>query len=214
MAPPGRDRSNQALTLARERSGRLGLRRWRCNLVAECHPTGSEPAPQAPMVIDRVPTQPKRDLNCIEVNAKGPIVRCFPNFAVRLRSFPVPPSSSRFRARPAKSGNEMAPEWRWAHSRRSPPPARCYCPCLSLPLVEVAPDQPPSVPDGARPARVGLGKVPGACAVGEIHVHGAARCGCVIRARLLARSETTLPRRRRPRWLARRAHRPVRDVRR
>ena len=40
------------------------------------------------------------------------------------------------------------------------------------------------------------------------------RCGCVIRARLLARSETTLPRRRRPRWLARRAHRPVRDVRR
>jgi TetR/AcrR family transcriptional regulator, copper-responsive repressor len=41
-----------------------------------------------------------------------------------------------------------------------------------------------------------------------------ARCGCVIRARLLARSETTLPRRRRPRWLARRAHRPVRDVRR
>jgi len=41
-----------------------------------------------------------------------------------------------------------------------------------------------------------------------------ARCGCVIRARLLARSETTLPRRRRPRWLARRAHQPVRDVRR
>src|SRR5207245_1508658 len=41
-----------------------------------------------------------------------------------------------------------------------------------------------------------------------------ARCGCVIRGRLLARSETTLPRRRRPRWLARRAHRPVRDVRR
>ncbi len=40
------------------------------------------------------------------------------------------------------------------------------------------------------------------------------RCGCVIRARLLARSETTLPRRRRPRWLARRAHQPVRDVRR
>ena len=36
----------------------------------------------------------------------------------------------------------------------------------------------------------------------------------VIRARLLARSGTTLPRRRRPRWLARRAHRPVRDVRR
>src|SRR5439155_8450401 len=30
------------------------------------------------------------------------------------------------------------------------------------------------------------------------------RCACVIRARLLARSETTLPRRRRPRWLARR----------
>src|SRR5712692_4340670 len=30
----------------------------------------------------------------------------------------------------------------------------------------------------------------------------------------LARSETTPPRRRRPRWLARRAHRPVRDVRR
>src|ERR1700738_897577 len=37
---------------------------------------------------------------------------------------------------------------------------------------------------------------------------------CVIRARLLARSETTLPRWRRPRWLARRARRPVRDVRR
>jgi NADPH:quinone reductase-like Zn-dependent oxidoreductase len=35
----------------------------------------------------------------------------------------------------------------------------------------------------------------------------------VIRARLLARSGTTLPRRRRLRWLARRAHRPVRDVR-
>ena len=41
-----------------------------------------------------------------------------------------------------------------------------------------------------------------------------ARCGCVIRARLLARSETTLTRRRLPRWLARRAHRPVPDVRR
>jgi hypothetical protein len=41
-----------------------------------------------------------------------------------------------------------------------------------------------------------------------------ARCGCVIRVRLLARSETTPPRRRRPRWLARRAHQPVRDVRR
>src|SRR5438093_11853796 len=41
-----------------------------------------------------------------------------------------------------------------------------------------------------------------------------ARCGCVIRARRLARSETTLPRRRRPRWLAGRDHRPVRDVRR
>jgi hypothetical protein len=41
-----------------------------------------------------------------------------------------------------------------------------------------------------------------------------ARCECVIRARLLARSETTLPRRRRLRWLERRAHRPVRDVRR
>jgi hypothetical protein len=39
------------------------------------------------------------------------------------------------------------------------------------------------------------------------------RCGCVIRARQLARSETTLPRRRRPRWLAPRAHQPVRDVR-
>jgi len=52
-------------------------------------------------------------------------------------------------------------------------------------------------------------KVPGA--------HGGrssgARYGCVIRARLLARSETTLPRRRRPRLLARRAHRLVRDVR-
>src|SRR5215207_335361 len=36
----------------------------------------------------------------------------------------------------------------------------------------------------------------------------------VIRARLLARSETTRPRRRRLPWLARRAHRPVRDVRR
>jgi hypothetical protein len=43
---------------------------------------------------------------------------------------------------------------------------------------------------------------------GEVQVQ---RCGCVIRARLLARSETTLPRRRRPRWLARRAHRLVRD---
>jgi hypothetical protein len=40
-----------------------------------------------------------------------------------------------------------------------------------------------------------------------------ARCGCVIRARLLARPETILPRRRRPRWRVRRAHRPVRDVR-
>jgi hypothetical protein len=40
------------------------------------------------------------------------------------------------------------------------------------------------------------------------------RCGYVIRARLLARAETTLPRRRRPRSLARCAHRPVRDVRR
>jgi hypothetical protein len=29
--------------------------------------------------------------------------------------------------------------------------------------------------------------------------HDAARCGCVIRARLLARSETTLPRQPRPR---------------
>ena len=38
--------------------------------------------------------------------------------------------------------------------------------------------------------------------------------GSVIRAWLLARSETTLPRGRRLRWLARRAHRPVRDVRR
>jgi hypothetical protein len=37
---------------------------------------------------------------------------------------------------------------------------------------------------------------------------------CVIRARLLARSETTLPQRRRPRWLGRRAHRPARDARR
>src|SRR6266704_3042737 len=36
----------------------------------------------------------------------------------------------------------------------------------------------------------------------------------MLRARLLARSEATPPRRRRPRWLARRAHRPVRDVRR
>jgi len=36
----------------------------------------------------------------------------------------------------------------------------------------------------------------------------------LIRARLLARSETTLPRRRPPRWLARCAHRPVRGVRR
>src|SRR3989454_9280160 len=66
----------------------------------------------------------------------------------------------------------------------------------------------PSVPDRARPARVDLAKVQ----------HGGrssgARCGCVIRARLLARSETTLPRRRRPRRLARRAHRPARDVRR
>ncbi len=42
---------------------------------------------------------------------------------------------------------------------------------LSLPLVEVAADQPPSVPDGAR--RVGLGKIPGARAVGEVHVHDA-----------------------------------------
>ena len=49
-------------------------------------------------------------------------------------------------------------------------------------------------------------------AVGEVQVHDAARCGCVIRARLLARSETTLPRRRRPLWLARRAHRPARDA--
>jgi hypothetical protein len=40
------------------------------------------------------------------------------------------------------------------------------------------------------------------------------RRGRVIRARLLARSETPLPRRRRPRSLARRAHRPARDVRR
>ncbi len=37
---------------------------------------------------------------------------------------------------------------------------------------------------------------------------------CVIRARLIARSDTTPPRRRRHRWLARSAHRPVRDVRR
>lgn len=37
---------------------------------------------------------------------------------------------------------------------------------------------------------------------------------CVIRARLPARSDTTLPQRRRPQWLARRAHRPVRDARR
>jgi hypothetical protein len=43
---------------------------------------------------------------------------------------------------------------------------------------------------------------------------GAHHAGCVIRARLLARSGTTLPRRRRLRRLARRAHRPVRDVRR
>ncbi len=42
----------------------------------------------------------------------------------------------------------------------------------------------------------------------------ASHAGCVIPARLLARSGTTLPRRRRLRWLARRAHRPVRDVRR
>ena len=41
-----------------------------------------------------------------------------------------------------------------------------------------------------------------------------ARCRYFIRARLLARSETNLPRRRRPRCLARLAHRPVRDVRR
>jgi hypothetical protein len=40
------------------------------------------------------------------------------------------------------------------------------------------------------------------------------RVGCAIRVRLLARSGTTLPRRRRPRWLGRRAHRPVRDARR
>src|SRR4029077_901521 len=40
------------------------------------------------------------------------------------------------------------------------------------------------------------------------------RCGCVIRARLLARSETTLRRRRRPRSLGRCAHRPGRDARR
>ena len=39
------------------------------------------------------------------------------------------------------------------------------------------------------------------------------RCRLLIRARLLGRSETTLPRRRRPQWLARRAHRPVRDAR-
>ena len=37
---------------------------------------------------------------------------------------------------------------------------------------------------------------------------------CVIRARRLVRSATRLRRRRRPRWLARRARRPVRDVRR
>src|SRR5262245_32015267 len=36
----------------------------------------------------------------------------------------------------------------------------------------------------------------------------------IIRARLFARSEITQPRRRRHRWLARRARRPVRDVRR
>jgi len=41
-----------------------------------------------------------------------------------------------------------------------------------------------------------------------------ARCGCVMRARLLARSGTRLPRRRRPRCLARQPHRPVRDVQR
>jgi hypothetical protein len=88
-------------------------------------------------------------------------------------------------------------------------------PSLSLSMSPVAARRggarpTPSVPDRARPARVGLAKVPDA--------HGGrssgARCGCVIRARRLARSETTLPRRRRPRGLARRAHRPVRDVRR
>src|SRR5258708_30998375 len=47
-------------------------------------------------------------------------------------------------------------------------------------------------------------------AAGEVQAHHA---GCVIRARLLARSGTTLPRRRRLPWLARRAHRPVRDAR-
>jgi hypothetical protein len=41
----------------------------------------------------------------------------------------------------------------------------------------------------------------------------ATSAGCVIRARLLARSGRTLPRRRRLRWLARRTHRPERDVR-
>jgi hypothetical protein len=63
----------------------------------------------------------------------------------------------------------------------------------------------------SRSGAVGRGKVPGARGG---RVHDAARCGCVIRAQLLARSETTLLQRRRPRWLARRAHRPVRDVRR
>src|SRR5206468_5589765 len=73
---------------------------------------------------------------------------------------------------------------------------------------------------------------PAAAAAARLHAGGAAgshvlardllvaaaqlRAGeiAVIRARLLARSETTLPRRRRPRWLARRARRPVRDARR
>jgi hypothetical protein len=48
-------------------------------------------------------------------------------------------------------------------------------------------------------------------ASGWIQAHDA---GCVIRVRRLARSGPTLPQRRQLRWLVRRAHRPVRDVRR